>query len=341
MKEKIALLSVLVNFILAVVKIIGGLLINSASVLAEGFNSGMDIFSSVISFVGIKTSEKPIDENHPYGHYKFEVLGGLAITIIIFLTGVLIIHEACQRFLEPVSLELTYLGLAIMLFSAVANEIMARLKIHFGKKENSVCLLSDGIHSRVDVFSSVAVLFGLILANYWVYADSLLAVFIGLYVIAQSFPMGKEAVDSLLDVSAGSQAEEKIKSIVQKHNIEISSLKTQKKGSVITANLEIKLPSDLSVEEATKTSDNLRERLIKEMENLSYVAIEIKSHKTETAFYKPAFGRGFGWQKKDKLGPGGYCFCPECGEKISHQSGAPCSELTCLKCKISLRRQIF
>jgi len=161
--------------------------------------------------------------------------------------------------------------------------------------------------------------------------------------------LGKEAVDSLLDVSAGPEIEEKIKSIAKKENIEIDSLKTQKKGSAITANLEITLPNNLKVEEATKISESLREKLMKEVENLSYVAIQIKSHEVETGFYRPAFGRGFGWQRQGRFkgeveeaagrGPDGYCVCSKCDYKIPHQRGVPCSTLQCPNCKVNLERK--
>ena len=349
MKEKIAVISILANGLLAGGKVAVGVFSGSAAILAEGVHSFMDIFSSAVGYIGIKISAKPEDQKHPYGHYKFEVLGGTIITIILLATGSVIIYEAYRNFIDPEKIKISFLAFGIMAFSAAVNEIMARLKIHYGKKENSISLLSDGFHSRVDVYTSLAVFAGLFLTKYWIYADSLLAFLIGVYIIKKSFSLGKEAVDSLLDVSAGPKIEEKIKSIVKAQNIEISSLKTQKKGSAITANLEIELPSNLSVEEATKTSDNLREKLMKEIENLSYVAIQIKSHEVETGFYKPAFGRGFGWQRKGRFrgeietakggGPGGYCVCPKCGYKIPHQRGIPCSQLLCPKCKINLVRE--
>jgi len=109
------------------------------------------------------------------------------------------------------------------------------------------------------------------------------------------------------------------------------------------------LPSNLSVEEATKISNSLREKLIEVIERLRYVAIQITSHEVETGFYRPAFGRGFGWQRRGRFkreieeakggGPGGYCVCPQCGYKISHERGIPCSTLLCPKCKINLVRR--
>jgi len=349
MKEKVAVTSILANMILAGGKIIVGVFSGSAAILAEGIHSFMDIFSSAVGYIGIRISKKPSDQEHPYGHYKFEVLTGAIITIILLATGVGIIHEAYQSFLNPEKVKISYLAFGIMILSAAINEIMARVKIYYGKKENSISLLSDGFHSRVDVYASLAVFAGLFLTKYWIYADSLLAFLIGAYIIKKSFSLGKEAVDSLLDVSAGEEIEEKIKTIAKMQNIEISSLKTQKKGSAITANLEIKLPSNLKVEEATKISNSLREKLIKAIESLQYVAIQITSHEVETGFYKPEFGRGFGWQRKGRFrgevetatgeGPGGYCACSKCGYKIPHERGIPCADLKCPKCNLNLKRE--
>jgi len=348
MKEKIALISILANVFLAAGKLIVGFIVGSGAVFAEGLHSSMDILSSGISFIGIKIAKKPVDKNHPYGHYKFEVLAGLLITIILFLTGGFILWEAVQKFRNPSQVVVGYLALGVMFVSAVVNEIMSRLKIKYGKKENSVSLLSDGVHSRVDVYASIAVFLGLFLTEYWIYVDSILALFIGLYIIKESFSLGKEAIDSLLDVSAGEEIEEKIKSIAQAENIKLVSLKTQKKGSAVTANLEINLPSNLNVEEATKISNVLREKLINDIEFLEYVAIQITSHEVQTGFYKPDFGRGFGWQRKGKFkdkikeatgkGPDGYCICEKCGYKIPHQRGVPCSSLKCPNCDVNLKR---
>jgi len=349
MREKIAVISILANIVLAGGKVTIGVFSNSAAILAEGIHSFMDIFSSAVGYIGIRISAKPEDKKHSYGHYKFEVLAGTIITIILLATGVGIIYKAYQSFLDPEKVKISYLAFGIMIFSAAVNEIMARLKIHYGKKENSISLLSDGFHSRVDVYASLAVFAGLFLTKYWIYTDSLLAFIIGAYIIKKSFSLGKEAVDSLLDVSAGEEIEKKIKTIAKMQNIEISSLKTQKKGSTVTANLEIKLPSNLRVEEATKISDSLREKIIKEIENLHYVAIQITSHEVETGFYKPEFGKGFGWQRKGRFrgeveqarggGPGGYCACLKCGYKIPHERGVPCSTIQCPNCKINLVRE--
>jgi len=349
MKEKIAGISILANIFLAGGKITVGLFSNSASILAAGLDSFIDIFSSIIGYVGIKISKKPADKEHPYGHYKFEVLGGTIITIIVLIAGIGVVYSAYQNFFEPKKVNINYLAFGIMIVSVIINGGMSKLKIYYGKKEGSVSLISDGVHSRVDVYTSLAILLGLFLTPYWIYADSVLALLIGLYIIKESFLLGKEAVNSLLDVSAGEEIENKIKSIAKIQNIKITSLKTQKKGSVVTANLEISLPNNLKVDEATKISNTLKEELVKEVGQLQYIAIQITSHEIETGFYKPEFGKGFGWQRKGKFkneikeatgkGPSGYCVCEKCNYRTPHQRGIPCSTLKCPSCNIGLKRE--
>lgn len=349
MKEKIAILSIVANASLAVGKISVGIFSNSAAILAAGIDSFVDIFASLISYIGIKISGKPADKDHPYGHYKFEVLGGVMITLIILVTGIGIIYNAFENFIEPQKIEIGYLTIGIMLISSIVNEVMARVKTFYGKKENSISLLSDGVHSKLDVYTSLIILAGLFLTPYWIYADASLAMLMGLYIVKEAFLIGKESMSSLLDVSAGDEIENKIKELVRAENIKIVSLKTQKKGSATTANLEIMLANDLKVKEATKISDDLRQKLTNGIESLQYVIIQIISHEIESSFYKPTFGKGFSWQGKGKFegtikeaagsGPKGECVCPKCGHTISHQKGIPCSSLKCAKCDVKLERK--
>jgi hypothetical protein len=176
-----------------------------------------------------------------------------------------------------------------------------------------------------------------------------------LYIIKESFSLGKQATDSLLDVSAGEAVEKQIKKIAESDNIDLSEIKTQKKGSAITANLIIKLNKSLSVDEATEISGNLRKKLMENMPALRYVAVQISSHDVENKYYQPSdiipgikTGKGFGWQRRGKFieeilgakgsGPGGKCICAKCGYETEHQRGVPCSTIKCSKCGSPMAR---
>lgn len=346
MKEKIAIISVLANFILAATKILMGYFSSSASVLAEGFHSLTDIFSSLIGYAGIKVSQKKEDKKHPYGHYKYEVLSAMVITLILFATGIGVIYDAYKNYLDPTKVEVNYLLVGAMVLSTLINFATSKIKIYYGKKENSLTLLSDGTHDKADVLTSIVVLLGLFLYKYFNHIDSLLAVIIGIYIIKESFSLGKEASDSLFDAAADEKIETKIKTIIDDERIKLNNLKTQKKGSVVTATLEIELPNSLKVEEAVKISENLKNKLTKEINNLAYVVIQIQSHDTQTNYFKPNFGKSFSWQRKGKnnpteggKGPEGICFCSKCGYETKHQTGIPCYEMFCPNCKTKLERK--
>lgn len=342
-REKISIFGIFVNLALGISKITVGLLASSAAILADGLHSSMDVISSAIGYIGIRYSKKPVDKEHPYGHYKAEVLSGFIITIILFATGLWIIYRSINSFIKPEIVVISTLSVAVVIVSAVVNEITARVKIKYGKKYDSISLVSDGTHDRIDTLTSVAVLVGLVLSKFFLQADSIVAILIGIYIVKESFSLGKEATHSLLDVSAGPEIEKQIKTIFKNKKIKLTSLKTQKRGPKIFAELEVSLPANLKVQQASEITKELQKSLIDSIGNLEYVTIQIKSHEITESYYKGAFGQGMGWQRKGRmhgeaLGPGGDCICPKCGYKKKHQRGVPCSSLKCPKCNVNLTR---
>ena len=233
MKEKIALLSVLANVILASSKILMGYVSTSASVMAEGFHSLGDILSSLIGYAGIKFSQKKEDKKHPYGHYKYEVISAVIITLILFATGIGVIYDAYLGYLNPIKVEISPLLIADMLLSVLINFATSKVKIYYGKKENSLTLLSDGTHDKADVLTSALILTGLFFYKYFSQIDTFLAIIIGLYIIREAYVLGKEASESLFDVAADEENENLIKKIVAEEKIKLNSLKTQKKAPLL------------------------------------------------------------------------------------------------------------
>ncbi|MEA3248559.1 MAG: cation diffusion facilitator family transporter [Nanoarchaeota archaeon] len=348
MKEKISVLGIVANVFLAIGKIITGIFTKSASILADGVNSGTDVFASTINLIGIKAAKKPADKEHPYGHEKAEVISGFLITLVILGSGFFIIYDAIRGFLGTPVVTISYIAFIVIGSSALINFIMSKLKIHYGKKENSVSLLSDGIHSRIDVLVSLGVFIGLFLTKYWIHFDSIIALLIGLYIIKEAFGLGKETTDILLGASSP-KTEEKIKEILKKEKTELVDLKTQKLGGKVFAEITIELPSKLKIDEADKISGELRKKLTSQIQELRYISIQIKSHDLQKGYFKPSLGKWFGWQRKGRFknkiveaqgrGPDGYCVCSKCGYKQDHKRGVPCSTIKCPKCTINLTRE--
>lgn len=323
--EKISIISTIVNFLLAALKLGLGLSMNSIAIIGDAISDVLDVFSSFAAYLGIKTAKKPPDEKHPYGHFRMESLAGLIVTFLLFFSGVWILYEAAARFIKPEEVSFTFWAVGLMALSIIVNEAMARIKFRYGHKYESISLVADAEHSRADVISSFGILIGIILMKYFIWADAIVAVFVGFYVIWQSFNIGKEITDSLLDV-ANKDTEDRIKKICFEDKIDISELKTRKIGGVSFAEIKIKLDPKLEVGNASEIIKVLENKLLRDISELKYVIISIESHKIKRSAIVPSFGKKMYFRGgAGKIGPeksGERTIIPVEGNKIAKFFGA-------------------
>ena len=294
-KESVSILSIWVNIFLSVAKAIAGAIINSTALIADGVHSATDCLSSLGVYFGIKAAQKPIDKEHPYGHYAAETISGMFVVFLLALSGLWIVFEGIESISNQEAVHFSFWGIIVIVFSVVVNEAMARLKFKYGKQEESLALIADAEHSRSDAISSVGVLAGLLLVEYFLFVDGLVAIFIGMYILKKSYGLGKEVVDNLLGVR-DEEAEKSIKDCCLKKDIVISSVKTRKIGAAIFAEIVIELDSELKVNQAEEVSQELQRDLISRIKNLKYVVIQIKSHQRKLSLIKQKWGRGMRWK---------------------------------------------
>ena len=172
--QKVSIISTIVNLAFTVLKLVLGFLINSAALIADAIHSGLDVFSSFVTFLGIKSSKKPVDEKYPYGYYRTESLAGFVVTILLAITAVWILYEGISRFFVDERVEFSIWAIILMIASVIINGVMANIKFHYGHKEQSLSMVADAEHSRADAISSLGVLIGLILVKFFVLAENLL-----------------------------------------------------------------------------------------------------------------------------------------------------------------------
>ena len=211
-------ISAIANVFLTVVKVVAGALVNSTALVADGIHSLIDVFGSILVWMGIKIANKPPDELHPYGHIKAESLAELAVGLIIIFSALAIVHEAVISLIEKSVPEFEFYALTVALFSAIVNEILARYKIKVGMETKSSSLVAEGKHSRGDVISSLSVFVGYIFVGlgYW-WMDPLVAIVISVLILQMGVGILKNAVNSLMD-KVDPELALKIKSVVE--NIE-------------------------------------------------------------------------------------------------------------------------
>ncbi len=325
--QSVSLISTFVNLGLGISKVIFGMLAGSMALMADGVHSGLDVFSSFVTFLGLKAAKKPVDEKHPYGHWKAESLAGFFVALLLAISGIWILYEAVQRFFGEELVTLTLGAIIIVILSILITEILARLKFHYGEKDNSLALVADAEHSRADAISSIGVLVGLLLVRYFNLADAIVAIFIGAYILFEAYGVGREITDSLLDV-ADKETEKRIIKICEAHKMEISKLRTRKIGVFISADLKVKLPPKLKMDEVQKLTETLEERLLKNIPKLKEVTISVEAYEVQRRAVLPKFGKKIGTlQGFEKLGPekrGKRSIIPldEKGTKIGSQFGS-------------------
>ncbi len=323
--QSVSIVSTFVNLGLGISKLIFGFLTGSVALIADGVHSGLDVFSSFVTFLGLKTARKPVDEKHPYGHWKAESLAGFLVAILLAVSGIWILYEAIIGFFGEKIVKLSVGAIAVVVFSILITEILARLKFHYGRKHQSLALVADAEHSRADALSSIGVLVGLSLVKYFSSADAIIALFIGGYILYEAFQVGREITDSLLDV-ANKDVEERIKKICSSHKIEISQLRTRRIGAVNFSEIKIKLPPKLKVEDVQKITDTLEERLLKNIPELKQIVISIEAYQMARTVVLPKLGRRIGeLEGFEQIGPkklGERIIIPLKGERISSLFGA-------------------
>ena len=152
----------LANWGVAAMKIVMGGIINSASMTADGFHSITDGTSNVVGLVGIWLASKPVDDDHPYGHKKFETIVGLFIGAMLFVLAGKIITSAIAAFAHPRLPEVSGFSLVVLVITLLINVFVATYEYRAGKRLKSDILVSDSMHTRSDIYVTIGVLFTLI-----------------------------------------------------------------------------------------------------------------------------------------------------------------------------------
>jgi len=271
-KKIAAALSILSNTTLIILKFIAGTLSGSIGIISEAIHSGSDLLASIITFFSVSESAKPADNDHQFGHGKYEDFTSFIEGALIILAAFYIIYEALKKIIFSLEIEVdANVGMAVMLFSVFANIFVSAYLFKVAKKTGSTALYADGEHLRTDIYSSLAVLIGLILVkitgNH--IFDPLIAIAVAVIIFIAGYKICDEARKSLLDTSLSENENSQIREIVAKHTgsdvIELKNLRTRKAG--LKKNIEIILIVEKTMQIATghcicdKIEDEIEARL--------------------------------------------------------------------------------
>lgn len=267
-KEKTAFLSVISNTILFSLKLVVGIALGSVSIISEAIHSVMDLLASIIAFFSVRKSAEEPDEDHSYGHGKYESISGMVEALLIFIAAIFIIYEAITKLVEPTAEPMDQMlmiaGIAVMGISAISNAFVSTRLMKIARKTESIALESDAWHLRTDIYTSVGVMIGLILI--WltgiIILDSLVAIGVALVIMKAAYDLTLKSYKDLIDYRLTDDEVRRITRIICEHQsdyVNFHGLRTRRAGPEIFIEFHLVVDKDITVEQSHDLTDHLEE----------------------------------------------------------------------------------
>lgn len=259
-----ALVSIVGNVFLFLVKFSLGTSLGSVALVAEAFHSLSDVLTSVVVLLGFKWGDKPADHEHPFGHGRIEQIATFVIALVLFLAVYDLGRDSLRRIMNPVALESNLLAITFMGFSALFKEWMARFSIFLGKKIDSQALIADAWHHRSDALASILVGSGLVLIRFGVYTlDGYMGLFVVTLLAWVGIELVRNSVSFLIGQAPGQEFMNELRSVVLSvpgvlnfHDTSVHDYQNQK---VISLHIEVE--EDLTAREAHEIALRVQDQL--------------------------------------------------------------------------------
>jgi cation diffusion facilitator family transporter len=273
--------SIFGNFALAAIKFLAGIFGNSYALIADGIESTVDIFSSILVLLGLKYAARPADDNHPYGHGKAEPLVTFAVVAFLIVSAVIIAWQAIHNIRTPHTLPsswtLIVLG-AIILWKEVSYQVV----MNRAKRLKSSSLKAEAWHHRSDAITSIAAFVGISVAIFggkgFEVADDYAALMACGFILYNCYGIFRPALSEVMDEDNHDELTQKIRNIaVQVDGVEgTEKCFIRKAGMKYHVDLHATVKGDLTVTEGHQISHDLKDRLRKELKELGHVLIHIE-----------------------------------------------------------------
>lgn len=262
------------NMGVAALKIIIGTAINSTSLTADGFHSLADGSSNIVGLIGIKLASKPVDEDHPYGHGKFEILAGLFIAGMLFVIGVNIILEAVKRVFNPLIPSITPESLVALIITLGINIFVSIYEYKQGKKLGSKILISDSLHTRSDIYVSIGVLVTLVGIKFGLppVIDTITSLVVAGFILHAAYEIFKDNSGVLVDKAVVDSQRVRTIAMSFEQVKDIHNIRSRGSENDLYIDMHIMTDPDMSVEDSHQLIHDIEAKLQQEI-NLGIQAI--------------------------------------------------------------------
>ena len=283
---KVTIVGGISNLLLLIFKFIAGFLSHSAAMIADAVHSLSDFMTDIVVMIFVRISSKEEDENHHYGHGKFETLATVIIGIVLFAVGFGIMKNGITSIVDVAkgkTLESPgVIALIAAVVSIIVKEVLYRYTVAKGKELDSPSVVANAWHHRSDAFSSIGTTLGIggaiLLGNKWTILDPIAAVIVSVFILKVAFQLTKAGLDELLEKSLPKDIEKKINDIILSFD-EVSSphhLRTRRIGNHIAIEVHLRMDGNTTLEDAHAIATKVEKRLKEEFGQDTHIGIHME-----------------------------------------------------------------
>lgn len=264
-----SVVGIIVNVFLFLIKLLAGVLSLSVAIIADSMNNLSDASSSIISLLGFRLAEKPADDDHPYGHGRYEYISALTIAVFILTIGIELLKSSFDKVINPTDTLITWLSIVILVISIFAKLFLYSFNKKLGKKIKSNTLVAAAIDSRNDSISTTAILISsLIMMFTSVNIDGYVGIIVAILILISGVKMVKETLDPLLGTKPDKELVESIYSKIISYDNILGAhdiiLHDYGPGNVF-ASAHVEMDKDYDVLLAHDLVDNIEKEILRDM----------------------------------------------------------------------------
>jgi cation diffusion facilitator family transporter len=277
---------VLVNVLLSAAKLIGGIIGQSQALIADGLHSLSDLASDAMVLVAAHHAGEEADEEHPYGHARFETIATVALATLLGAVGIGIAYDAIARLITDQVVAIPALfTLWIAAISILSKEALYHFTRIVGNRIHSQLLLANAWHHRSDAVSSIVVFIGIAGTRFNMpKLDAYAAIIVAIMIIKIGVELGYNSIQELADKGLDPEMIDKIRNVILAHEDvrHLHMLRTRRMGQSALVDVHIEVAPKLSVSEGHHISEKVEKSLIDRIEAINDVTVHIDPENDET-----------------------------------------------------------
>jgi len=278
--------SIIVNIALFALKYWAGIVSGSIALLADAWHTLSDSISSVVVILGARLASKKPDKDHPYGHGRWELVSSIIIAILLVWIAIGFITDSVTQLKVRESANFGTLALIVTVVSILVKELLAQYAFYLGRISGSTTVKADGWHHRTDALSSLVILIGIMVRDYFWWIDGALGIVVSMMLMYAAYQILMEAVNKILGEEPSEELIEEIKALIRSlyetdlnvHHFHIHNYISSKELT-----FHIKIKNSLSVEEGHDIATAIEELVDEKLSVKSTIHLEPihKAHKND------------------------------------------------------------